>query len=129
MNSKIKKIYNELAKDYNRLIDHKPHNAYYDRPNMFDLLGNVAGKYILDAACGPGKYAEILLSKNATVLGLDISEEMVRYARQRTKGAALFYVHDLQKPLTMCESGTFDVVLCALAMHYIKDWNATLKEF
>lgn len=25
---KIKKAYNELAESYNRLIDHKPHNAY-----------------------------------------------------------------------------------------------------
>jgi hypothetical protein len=29
-------------------------NAYYDRPACLALLGDVAGKRVLDAACGPG---------------------------------------------------------------------------
>ena len=28
-------------------------NAYYDRPACLSLLGDVAGRRILDAACGP----------------------------------------------------------------------------
>ncbi len=127
--TKIKTAYNELAKDYDRLIDHKPHNAYYDRPNMLELIGNVSGKYILDAACGPGKYAEILLSKKASVVGLDISEEMIKYAKKRNENRGTFYVHDIQNPLNMLKSETFDLVICALAMHYMKNWKATLQEF
>lgn len=30
------------------------HNAYYDRPACLALLGDVAGRHVLDAACGPG---------------------------------------------------------------------------
>jgi hypothetical protein len=29
-------------------------NAHYDRPACLALLGDVAGKRVLDAACGPG---------------------------------------------------------------------------
>jgi predicted TPR repeat methyltransferase len=32
-------------------------NAHYDRPTCLDLLGEVAGRRVLDAACGPGLYA------------------------------------------------------------------------
>ena len=57
---KIKQAYEQLATSYNDLIDHKPHNAYYDRPNTLGLMTEIRGKKILDAACGPGKYAELL---------------------------------------------------------------------
>ncbi len=126
---KIKKAYNELAESYNKLIDHKPHNAYYDRPNTLNLLKEVNNKSVLDAACGPGKYAEILISKKAQVTGFDLSSEMIKFAKQRNKNQGTFFVHDLSEPLTMIEDKSFDFVLCALALHYIEDWNLTIKEF
>jgi len=126
---KIKNAYNQLAESYNQLIDHKPHNAYYDRPNTIRLLEDVANKSILDAACGPGKYAEILLSKKAQVTGFDSSTEMIKYAKERNKDQGTFFVHDLSDPLTMIPNTSFDFVLCALALHYLEDWNATIQEF
>lgn len=126
---KIKNAYNELAESYNKLIDHKPHNAYYDRPNTLNLLEDVEGKLILDAACGPRKYAEILLSKNANVTGFDLSSEMIKFAKERNGNQGTFFVHDLSEPLTMIEDKSFDFVLCALALHYMEDWDLTIKEF
>ncbi|WP_048502328.1 class I SAM-dependent DNA methyltransferase [Chryseobacterium sp. BLS98] len=126
---KILSAYEEIAEKYNELIDHKPHNAYYDRPNTLELIQEVSGKFILDAACGPGKYAEILISEGATVKGFDISEKMVMLARERNKNQKDFFVHDLSSPFEMFENETFDTVICALALHYIEDWNFTIKEF
>lgn len=126
---KIKEAYNILAENYNRLIDHKPHNAYYDRPNTLKLLGEVTGKRILDAACGPGKYAEILIKKGATVTGFDFSPEMIKYAKERNENRGDFFEHDLSMPLSMIADQSFDVVLCALALHYIEDWTDTIREF
>lgn len=80
---KILMAYESLADNYNASIDYKPHNAYYDRPNTFKLIEEVNGKSILDAACGPGKYAEILLSQGADVTGFDISPRMVELAKER----------------------------------------------
>ena len=126
---KIKNAYNQLAESYHRLIDHKPHNAYYDRPNTLQLFEDVANKSILDAACGPGKYAEILLSKKAQVTGFDSSSEMIKFAKQRNQNQGTFFVHDLSEPLTMIPDSSFDFVLCALAFHYLEDWNITIQEF
>lgn len=126
---KIKAAYEQLAESYDALIDHKPHNAYYDRPNTLSLLPDMTDKKVLDAACGPGKYAQILLSQGAQVTGFDLSPKMVALAQQRNGDQGYFYEHDLAKPLTTLENETFDVVLCALAMHYLKDWTATIKEF
>ncbi|OBX19020.1 methyltransferase family protein [Gelidibacter algens] len=126
---KIRKAYNELAESYNKLIDHKPHNAYYDRPNTLSLFESVKNKSILDAGCGPGKYAEILLSQDAQVTGFDLSSEMIKFAKKRNTNQGTFFVHDLNEPLTMLEDNSFDFVLCALALHYLEDWSLSIKEF
>lgn len=129
MKEKIIAAYEAMAESYNALIDHKPHNAYYDRPNTLALLPAVKGKSILDAACGPGKYAEILMAQGAAVTGFDISDKMVVLAGERNKGAGKFFVHDLTQPMHMLVDGSFDIVLCALALHYVPDWKATMVEF
>jgi ubiquinone/menaquinone biosynthesis C-methylase UbiE len=126
---KIILAYEEMAEKYNELIEHKPHNAYYDRPNTLELIPEVQGKSILDAACGPGKYAEILLSQGAIVTGFDISLKMIKLARERNKERGTFFVHDLSMPFEMFKNESFDIVLCALALHYVQDWTLTIKEF
>lgn len=126
---KIRLAYEKMAEIYNELIDHKPHNAYYDRPNTLSLFPEVQGKSILDAACGPGKYAETLISKGAQVTGFDLSQRMIHFAKERNPDKGHFFVHDLSEPLVMLEDETFDCVLCALALHYIRDWTLTIQEF
>lgn len=126
---KIISAYNQLAESYNDLIDEKPHNAYYDRPNTLKLLGDVGGKSVLDAACGPGKYAEILMAEGAAVIGCDISGEMIKHAKERNGESGSFFEHDICEPFGMFEDGSFDIVLCTLALHYLEDWGPTIREF
>lgn len=129
MKDKIRSAYEEMAESYHKMIEHKPHNAYYDRPNTLSLMPEVKGKSILDAACGPGKYAEILMAQGADVTGFDISPRMVAFAKERNKDAGTFFVHDLANPLDMLENESIDIVLCALALHYLQDWTPTIMEF
>ncbi|WP_462251219.1 class I SAM-dependent methyltransferase [Ekhidna sp.] len=129
MKETIRQAYNLLAKQYNALIDHKPHNAYYDRPNVLKLIGSCEEKVILDAACGPGKYAEELMRKGAEVVGFDISSEMIKYAKERNKEKGEFFVHDMEQHLVQIKDNTFDVIVCALALHYVQDWSQTIQEF
>lgn len=126
---KIVDAYETLAENYDRLIDSKPHNAHYDRPNTLALLPDVHGKSVLDVACGPGKYAEEILARGAIVRGFDISPKMIQLARKRNGDQGDFFVHDFSQPFHMLEDQSFDLVLCALAMHYIEDWTVTIKEF
>lgn len=126
---KILEAYETLAEQYNARIDHKPHNAYYDRPNTLNLIGDVKGERILDAACGPGKYAEIFLEQGAYVTGFDLSPKMVALAKARNGAQGEFFEHDLSQPLAMFEDAQFNCIVCALALHYIEDWNPVLNEF
>jgi ubiquinone/menaquinone biosynthesis C-methylase UbiE len=93
------------------------------------LLPDVNGLHILDAACGPGKYAEILLERGANVLGMDLSPAMITEARKRNPEKGQFFVHDLEEPIHMCADASVDIVLCALALHYMRDWQPAIREF
>jgi SAM-dependent methyltransferase len=64
------------------------YNAYYDRPACLALLGDVTGKRVLDAACGPGLYAAELIGRGAQVVGFDHSPRMVEICRARVSQAS-----------------------------------------
>ena len=102
-------------------------NAHLDRPACLRLLGDVAGKHVLDAACGPGLYAEELISRGASVTGLDQSPRMVELCRQRVP-AGEFRVHDLAHRIDWIRDRSADLVLFALALEYLDDRVKALSE-
>ncbi len=67
------------------------------------LLPEVEGKRVLDMGCGPGVYAELLASKGAEVVALDVSEAMVRLARERLGARARVLRADFDQPLDFLE--------------------------
>lgn len=103
------------------------YNAHYDRPACLALLGDVAGHDVLDAACGPGLYAEELAARGARVSGFDQSARMVELSRERVPGAD-FRVHDLGAPLDWMADSSVDAVLLALVLEYVDDRVAMLRE-
>ncbi|WP_093575368.1 class I SAM-dependent methyltransferase [Amycolatopsis rubida] len=104
------------------------YNAHYDRPACLELLGDVAGQHVLDAACGPGLYAEELTARGARVTGFDLSPRMVELSRERVP-AGEFRVQDLAEPLSWLPDASVDQVLFALALEYVDDRVGALREF
>ncbi|GAB3591502.1 class I SAM-dependent methyltransferase [Angustibacter peucedani] len=102
-------------------------NAYYDRPEMLRLVGDVAGQRVLDAGCGSGPLTAALRDAGAVVTGVDISSAMVELARRRLGEDADLHVADLDAPLPF-EDDTFDVVVASLVLHYLEDWTTALSE-
>jgi ubiquinone/menaquinone biosynthesis C-methylase UbiE len=88
------------------------YNAHYDRPACLELLGDVAGRTVLDVACGPGLCSEHLVARGAQVIGLDQSACMVELCRQRIP-AGDFHVHDLAAPIDWLPDNSVDLVLFA----------------
>jgi SAM-dependent methyltransferase len=121
--------YDELADAFSAQIETKAHNALYDRPAVFSLLPPVAGKRVLDAGCGPGAYTERLVNMGAEVIGVDSSPRMVELAEQRLKGKATIVEADLGRPLEFLDSASFDLIVSALALDHVRDWDAMFREF
>jgi SAM-dependent methyltransferase len=120
-------IYDGIAAEYAIHARTGVYNALYDRPAVLGLLGDVAGKRVLDAGCGPGLYLEELVARGADAVGVDASAEMVKEAKRRLGDRATVARHDLRRPLPFPDSD-FDAAISALVIHYLDDRVAFLRE-
>jgi len=119
--------YDSFAAAYSARNDNNLFNAYYERPEMIRLAGDVAGLEVLDAGCGSGPLTEALRAKDAVVSGFDLSPAMVELARERLGDAAHVIVADLGAPLPYADD-RFDIVVASLSLHYVEDWASALAE-
>lgn len=120
--------YETFAAAYARASETSPYNALYERPAILALAGDVRGLRVLDAGCGSGAHAAELVARGAAVTGMDLSAGLVEIARERLGPDVPLHVGDLCEPLPF-GPGAFDLVVSSLVMHYIADWEPTLREF
>lgn len=76
---------------------------------VVELLGLQAGAYVLDAACGFGRFAAALSKHELEAVGIDISPAAIAEARRRCPGPR-YLVHDLTQPLPQ-GVGPFEVIV------------------
>jgi SAM-dependent methyltransferase len=119
--------YDTFAHAYARENESSLFNAYYERPEMLRLAGDVSGRRVLDAGCGSGPLTAALRDRGALVTGFDASAAMVDLARRRLGEDADVHVADLREPLPF-DDAAFDAVVASLVLHYLEDWSGPLSE-
>jgi ubiquinone/menaquinone biosynthesis C-methylase UbiE len=119
--------YDSFAAAYSASNENNLFNAYYARPEMLRLAGDVAGLKVLDAGCGAGPLMDALRARGAVVSGFDLSPAMVELARRRLGETADVRVADLGAPLPYPDDA-FDLVVASLSLHYVEDWASALAE-
>jgi SAM-dependent methyltransferase len=82
-----------------------------------------AGGVVLDAGCGPGLVADVLLDAGFQVVGVDLSREMVERARKRCAGhgdrAAFLHASVLDRRLDA--EGPFDGAISRYVLHHVME--------
>jgi len=126
-NISVENDYDTFAEAYAAENETSLINAYYTRPAILDLAGDVSGRQILDAGCGAGPLFEALRDRGGIVTGFDSSAKMLELARERLGEDAALRVADIGEPLPFPD-GAFDDVIAALVLHYLEDWTAPLAE-
>lgn len=112
---------------------HEASRAYGDeaktRERMLDAADVAPGERVLDVGCGTGTLAIAAarrVGERGTVVGVDASAEMIEFAGAKAlrESASVTFVRAPAHALPLREA-TFDVVLCALALHHVAEPERT----
>lgn len=100
---------------------------------LLDMANLVPGQRVLDVACGTGLVtfrAAQLVGRYGTVVGTDISDEMIATAQERARtldiGNCRFERMDAEQ--LSIESASVDVALCALGLMYAPNPEQAVAE-
>lgn len=97
------------------------------RPDGFDVRGC---RHILDAACGNGRYSRFLLRQadaDAHITGFDLSQQMLRRARDRVGSERVSYVAADLTRLPYADAG-FDAIVCGWVLEHLPDPRPGIRE-
>jgi SAM-dependent methyltransferase len=96
---------------------------------LFELLGSIAGKTLLDVGCGDAALASELARRGAIVTGLDADPAMIAAARQRAEleDTRLHLVEGQAERLPFDEA-TFDLVLAVTVLCFVRDAKGAVVE-
>ena len=94
---------------------------------VLEVLQLTPDDLLLDVGCGGGVFLRRALQTGCRAVGLDHSRDMVRLARQTTRGDAQI-VHGSAEGLPF-EDGEFTAISCLVAFFFFPDPVAVLREF
>ena len=98
-----------FGEEYLRLYPHRDDADAGAAVALVDGLIPLAGRSVLDLACGPGRHAAQLVARGGRVVGLDLSLPLLGRARVRTGGAVPVVRADMRQLPFRVE--TFDIVV------------------
>jgi SAM-dependent methyltransferase len=111
---------------YDIFYAEKPYHA--EAATVAKLFGGEPrGKRLLDLACGTGRHATEFGALGFEVTGLDLSSDMIRVARERTKAMSGITVRTGDMRALDFSSETFDCVTCLFdSIGYLLD-NVSIR--
>ena len=127
MTSFVPPAYDKVADAYSRVLD--ADGLGLTDPVVVELVGNVAGRAVLSLACGQGQDARLLARLGASVTGVDVSGEMLRFANEREAAdpSGITFEQGNAEDLVALADESFDGVLCHMALMDIPGLAPTLQ--
>lgn len=111
--------YLKIADDYDRTFAKIAYRPFMEAFMLYRALGDVSGRSVLDIACGTGLYARQLRRRGAApVIGVDISEEMIRVGRAHETAESLGITYLVEDAARLGVIGSFDLALAVYLLHY-----------
>ena len=96
-------------------------------PNLLRLLEIKKGETILDLACGPGFFAKEFFKKGARVIGADISESLIKAAKENSPETIRYYVSPAVR-LPFIKSSSINKITIILAIQNMDNVRGIFTE-
>ena len=125
--AQAKNEYDDIAEAY-RGSKQLSFRKYLEEYSLFEMLGNVRGKSVLDLACGEGFYTRKIKQAGASeVTGVDISAEMIRLAEEEERDRPLGCNYLNRDVAEFNPSEPVDVVVAMYLLNYAKTREELLR--
>ncbi len=103
-------------------------NDCIETPILLSMLPPVQGKKVLDIGCGMGQHAKQYADMGAeSVLGIDISEKMIAYAKEHNGADNIRYLRLAMEDIKTVQE-RFDLITSSLVFDYIEDFGGLMKQ-
>lgn len=121
------KLFDELAKT--KKYETAPKSFYRYLATIFSDNDLPLKGRALEAGCGSGTFGRqiLKLSKNLTIIGVDISPMMVKRANEQ-KGRYKAIRGDLEDA-SLFKADSFDLIFCALVLHHFPNLKQVFRNF
>lgn len=93
---------------------------------FYDLVQPKRGEKMVELGCGTGSFIGNLPDFGLDLTGVDISENSIKYAREKKKNIN-FFIGDIEN-LTFFENEFFDIVVFGGVLHHFIDFTKCVKE-
>jgi trans-aconitate methyltransferase len=102
-------------------------NNIIEKPALLELIGDVAGKQILDLGCGDARFGDELLKQGCSFYeGVEGSKNMVNEAMRVLVSERTSIHHSTMEDWSYpCEK--YDLVISRLAIHYLQDLEPVFR--
>jgi 2-polyprenyl-3-methyl-5-hydroxy-6-metoxy-1,4-benzoquinol methylase len=110
--------YDRIAEQYKR-AKLQPWRTHIERYTLLRLAGDLAGKTVIDLACGEGYYTRALRQLGAArVVGVDLSRAMIGLAEAEEARRPLGLEYRVGDVRTLEAPGEFDLAFAAYLLNY-----------
>jgi 2-polyprenyl-3-methyl-5-hydroxy-6-metoxy-1,4-benzoquinol methylase len=104
-------------------------HRYLLNPALFALLGEVAGRRILDLGCGEGYLCRMLAHRGALVTGVEPAERLYTLCLEREGREPLGIIyHQQDASVLMLPSDAFDTVVMNMMLQDIPDYEGAIRK-
>jgi SAM-dependent methyltransferase len=112
-------------------VEGDTNRRYQSDEVLFRLLGEVAGKRILDAGSGQGYLSRILARRGATVVGVENAPRFyeLALAYQAQEPLAITYHRGSISDMAYLATASFDALVCNYVLMDTRDYRSAVGEF
>lgn len=133
MDERIREQWEGNAEVFSEIINGKgtPHHRKILNPCVEKLLGDVAGKKLLDAGSGEGYLARHYAKQGADVVAIDLSQRLIDTSEQisETEEVKVDYRVDNVCFIESVPNNEFDIVLSNLVLLNVPSLDDAISEF
>jgi len=106
------------------------YSEYLNGPALKRMVGSVEGKRVVDIGCGEGCFSRFFAKAGAEVVGVDLSEGLIKAAREEEERHPLgvkYFAADAAD-LNILDSEVFDIAYCHMALADTADYEGAIAE-